>query len=252
MPEAKEERLALAQLAYENAGREITQVFDVMNSNTSLAAGVLAALLAVLGAGELFAQGEEIAQRGETFPRLSAVSLVVLAAAAPLIVRFFIRSMTAYQNLIRFLDIQNRAWSYLTGRLGWEAFDFHVELYWTRWKTPKAMKTIVLSNLKYGFMWIAAVTVLALGWAFWSVDNLWARLAAAGLLVVGLGWEGITLLGYRQRYYQLPDKLDLDRLQELMASGSSLQVSGKSRPGDLLEEASGVFLGKRRLFRRRH
>jgi hypothetical protein len=37
-----------------DAGREITQAFDTLTNNLTLAGGTLAALLAVIGAGELF------------------------------------------------------------------------------------------------------------------------------------------------------------------------------------------------------
>jgi hypothetical protein len=43
-----EERRALAQLMHQDAGREVTQAFEVMNSNMSFAAGLLATLIAVL------------------------------------------------------------------------------------------------------------------------------------------------------------------------------------------------------------
>jgi hypothetical protein len=246
------DRRALAKTAFENAGREISQAFEVMNANTSLAAGALAAILAVLGAGELFGRGASKAGQDGTFPRLSAVSLVVLAATAPLIVRFFVRSMTSYQSLLRFNAIQRAAWSYLTNRVSWQAFDFHVDLYWNQWKSPKPMRTLVLHNLKYGFMWISAVTGLALAWAFWSVDEAGARLFAGGLLLLGLGWEGITLLDYRKRYFQTPDCVERKRLQELMASpplGPRERVE-RLDDWDLLEQSSGMFIGRRRLFRK--
>jgi hypothetical protein len=44
----------LAKMAYENAGREISQSFDIQNSNMALAAGALAAILTVIGTGNLF------------------------------------------------------------------------------------------------------------------------------------------------------------------------------------------------------
>lgn len=247
-------RRELAKLAFENAGREITQVFEVMNSNLALAAGALAALLAVLGAGELFAQSREGTELRESLPSLSAVSLIVLAAAAPLVARFFVRSMTAYQNLLRFLDVQRASWAYLSEQRAWAYFEHHYNVYWVKWRTPKSMAGIAWENLKYGFMWIGVVMLGAIGYAFWSVSGLSARLVAAAILLVGIGWEWITLVGYRRRYYQLPTDDEQERLVVLKREphgGSETPDSVSPMEDDLVEDATGMFLGTRRLFRRR-
>lgn len=255
MREDMRRRREVTTLAFENAGREISQVFDVMNSNLALAAGTLAALLAVLGAGELFAQAKEGTQvRGGSFPRLSAVSLIVLAAAAPLVMRFFVRSMTAYQNLLRFLDIQRTSWAYLSGQRSWSYFEHHYEIFWMKWRTPKSMRRVVWENVKYGFMWIGVVMLGAIGYAFWSVDSISARLVAGSILLLGIGWELITLVGYRKRYYQVPTDDEHARLEDLKCEPSEgAEGEGSVGPAEdaVLEHATGMFLGTRRLLKRR-
>src|ERR1044071_7934045 len=93
-------RQSLAGRLYDDSGREMTQNFATMNSNMSLAAGTLAAVLTVLGAGELF--GGNNAVPSSKVPTLSPVSLIILVIAVPLVYRFFFRSLIAYQNFIRF------------------------------------------------------------------------------------------------------------------------------------------------------
>ena len=72
-----------------------------MNSNVALAAGTLAAILTVLGAGELFASPAP-PPKPSAFPDLSPISLLSFARSFPLVYRFFFRAVIAYQNLLRF------------------------------------------------------------------------------------------------------------------------------------------------------
>ncbi len=143
---------SLARLQFENAGREITQSFDVMNSNMALGAGTLAAILTVLGAGELFGLGD--GQGGRGFPKLSATSLIVLAAAFPLLVRFFIRSMHAYENLERFNRLQRKGWGFLMGQTSWDAYAAFVQVLWVSWCAPMSSWELFWRHMKYGFAWV--------------------------------------------------------------------------------------------------
>lgn len=217
MPETLS-RHQLAQLMYEDAGREITQAFAVLNSNMSLAAGTLAALIAVLGAGELFggkSNGASTALRG--VPRLSSVSLIVLSISLPFLIRFFIRSITAYQNLIRANSLQGESWRFMMGTRTWTAYRLFVKLYWDDWATPESLSKLVWANLKYGFFWIFAIAVGAIAWAFVTSAGLSARLTATGILLIGIGWEFAIMYNFRRHYFSVPSQKDLNRLQELQA-----------------------------------
>jgi hypothetical protein len=212
----------LARLTYENAGREITQAFSVMNANMALVAGTLAALLAALGAGELFASEG----RSNGFPEFSSVSLLVLTLAYPLVVRFFIRSLIAYQNLLRFNSVQKAAWRFLASEISWEAFERHQSLYVHEWKSPKTLSRLIVENLKYGYFWVFAVATLPLAWAFSSADWQCAGIVAAALLLVGLGWEFETMRRSRGRYFRTPDQTQLDNLERLMSPKEALASPG--------------------------
>ncbi len=217
MPETLS-RHDLAQLMYEDSGREITQAFEVLNSNMSLAAGTLAALIAVLGAGELFgskSNGASTVLHG--VPRLSSVSLIVLSSAFPFLIRFFIRSVTAYQNLIRANSVQRESWRFMMGTRTWTAYRLFIKLYWEDWATPEPLSKLMWANLKYGFFWIFAIAISAIAWAFVTSAGLSARLAAVGILLVGVGWESGTMYNFRRQYYNVPSQKDLARLQELQA-----------------------------------
>jgi hypothetical protein len=209
-------RRELAQLMHQDAGREITQAFEVMNSNMSLAAGTLAALIAVLGAGELFrgkSSGVTAVLHG--VPRLSSVSLIVLSISLPFLIRFFIRSVTAYQNLDRANGLQREAWRFLTGTRTWAAYQLYVKIYWEGWASSHKLSSLLWRNLKYGFFWIFAVAVAAISWAFVTSTGVSGRIAAAGILVVGIGWEAGTLINYRRHYFRMPSHEELARLKTL-------------------------------------
>jgi hypothetical protein len=223
-----EEQRKMAVLAYENAGREISQVFDVINSNTGLAAGTLAAVLAVLGAGELFGSSGRRVALGGGLPRLSSVSLIVLAAAAPLLWRFFVRAVTAYQNLLRFIEIQKEAWRFLTGERTWPAFSRYVDLYWVEWRSPKPLHALMWDNLKYGFFGIFLITGGAVLWAFVTSAGRLPRVVAGAILLIGFGWEAVTLEGHRRKDCRAPTDSELQELQQLQAQTTR---SGGDVPG---------------------
>ena len=201
-----------ARLAYENAGREISQSFAVQNANMSLVAGTLAAILTVLGAGELFASERKDLQE---VPRLSTTSLLVLTLATPLLFRFFVRSVIAYQNLIRFNAVQGAAWRYLTGREPEEAFLKHYEIYVENWRSPRSFWNFVGENLKYGYFWVLFAAFATLGWAFYNADWCWGRTISLGLLLVAATWETLTLRSTIRRYFSTPN---IDETCELKAA----------------------------------
>jgi hypothetical protein len=205
------EQREVARLNYENCGREISLAFDTMNSNLSFAAGTLAALISLLGAGVLIGETKPGASAAANtgIPHLSSVSLVILSVALPLIWRFFIRATTGYQNLDRNNLIQKAAWTFLTEERSWAYFDLTVRIYFTRWRSPLTFPRAAWRNLKYGFLWIFAVLLAAIVWGFVSTDSQLARIVAGVVLVIGIGFEACTLRGYVRRYYEVPSEEDM-------------------------------------------
>lgn len=249
-----------AALAYENAGREISQAFGVLNSNLTLAAGTLGALLAVLGAGELFGSEEiRIFVEGASVkslsapvrelhgvPKFSNVALLLLAAAFPLVVRFFIRATTGYQQLERFNLVQRKTWGFLAGMISWHEALGTVDLYVQQWKSPKPLKKLLAGSFKYGFAWVFALALIALGWAFYSAPDDLPRVVAAAFLVLGVGWEALTLR--RSPYFAVPTDAESERLRTAPPHPSTRSPDESSSA--LVEEQRGLFLGRRRLFHR--
>lgn len=246
-------RSEFARMQFENAGREITQTFEIMNSNTALATGTLAALLAVLGAGELFGPTSP----RDSLPRLSSVTLLVLAATLPLLWRFFIRSCTAYENLLRFNDIQREAAKYLNGESNWTAFEVHNNLFWRDWKARRPFRSVLWHNLQYGFMWIFLIAIGVLVWAFVSSEGGTPRIVAAVLLAVAAVWEGPALYFYRRNTVPTPNTGELEELRLARALPIESQSEGlreaetRSVPDGILEQTKGVFVGRRRLVSRK-
>lgn len=183
----------LAKLAYENAGRELSLASQALNSNLTLAAGTLGALLIVVGAGALFSA---TAQLEHGIPRLSPLSLVLVAFAIALIGRFYIRATFAYQQLVRFSLVQKASWAYMAGDLGGDGLELVVRTYIQQWRAPQPWRRSLWGSFKYGFAGVFAIAVAALIWGFaTSPGSSVAALIALLTLIVALTWETLTLSG---------------------------------------------------------
>jgi hypothetical protein len=226
MPENVAKKRAIATLAYENAGREITQAFGTLNSNLTLAAGALGALLTVLGAGELF--GHDIivqiasravknagSARASTLagvPRLSNVSVLLLAAAFPLLGRFFIRATFGYQQLLRFNKVQRCMWDYLNDKVEWTLPSQVMELYVQKWKSPASAGSLFWGSFKYGFVWVFVLALIALMWGLATAPGIVPRVIAGIFAVVSVGGES---LGFRNsKYLQRPAAVECKAIEE--------------------------------------
>jgi hypothetical protein len=211
---SKVNRREAAGLAYQNAGREISQAFDVLNSNLTLAAGTLGVLITVLGAGELFgvngAGASETVQTQAGIPEFSNTSLLLVAAAIPLLLRFYVRATLGYQNLIRFNKIQSAAWDYLSGAGAWDVFIAHMTVYIKHWRSPQDASKIWFGSFKYGFAWVLAVATLAFAWGMWTADACGPRYIAGAFFFAGIAWDVLTLQG--SPYFARPTKTELESL----------------------------------------
>src|SRR5262249_11388632 len=91
----------------------------------------------------------------------------------------------------------------------------HYEIFILRWRSPMGFWRLVYQNLKYGYFWIFIVSVIALGWAFYSSEWKWGRLASLAMLVVAFGWEAITLRSHTRQFFKVPSR---DESAELAAA----------------------------------
>jgi hypothetical protein len=207
-----DERREVVHLLYEDSGREVTQNFATMASSMSLASGIFAALLTAIGVGELFAKSnvnKSTAWGGLGSP--SSVSLVILALAFPLLVRFFIRGLFAYQNLLRFNAVRNTIWDYLAGRVKWYLVAETYDAYVRNWRSTHTFGSLVWQYLKYGFLWLFIVLASALVWGFVLTAGWPGRVAATFILLVGVGTELVLLFRAKPRYfnYKSADSIQL-------------------------------------------
>jgi hypothetical protein len=255
MPSPLEQREA-ATLAFDNAGREITQAFDTMNANLTLAAGTLGVLLTVLGAGQLFGNdvvvqvGNRVsklpARTVETvggIPKLSDVSLLLLAAAFPLIVRFFVRATLGYQQLLRYINVQKSCWRFLSGAASWTHAQSSVDLYVTQWKTPHRLRHLLVGSLTYGFAWVFALSACVVTWGFITAPHLAPKLVAAGFLVLALAWEIVTLS--RHAAFELPTAEELTKIDAEVGP----QSGGAPASASVVEWENGIIISRRRIRR---
>ena len=252
----------LAVTLYTDSGREISQQFDTMGTNVTLAGGTLAAVLALLGGGELFAARSTTSTGGITpatapslgldaVPRLSSVSLVVLCLAFPFLVGFLMRSVTAYQNLLRSLTMQREALRYLRGETAFERLDSYIEIYLVRWRSPESLVSTMWHSMKYTrFPWVVVVAAGAITWAFITCSGLAPRLVAAGILLLGLGWEALSLPGTVSRYWTTPSEDERAELAHYPPRDSEDQAQPVSNTPtahvEVLDMDLGVFIGRRR------
>lgn len=252
-----ENQSELAKATYQDAGREVTQNFSTMYSNITLASGLLTALLAVLGAGELF-KGASATTGTQPppgpkliagIPALSPVSVMVLVLVLPLLFRFMVRSMLAYNNLLRYNKIRAASWKFLKDQAQWQEFCSTCCLYEQKWKSPQTITESIWSNLKYGYMWLFSVFIVAIGWGFATTTGGWKfRLVAGITLGLGTGWEIWALRAARQKYFTLPTCADCKECESSGASSTQETDTGAApnpanRAG-LLERSSGIFVGR--------
>jgi hypothetical protein len=210
MPESA---IELARIAHEDAGRGISQNFDTLHSTLALSGGALAALLALLGAGQLFAN--RITQTGTVLspdlahlPKLSSVSLLVLALAFPLFLRLFMRALLAMVALYRFVRVQAASWAFLSGADTDEKRFLHVydELV-TKWHSTMRFSAVLKRTLTYIFFWIFFVSIGSLIWAFITATGATARIVAVLVILIGICWEIYQLVDSWDGYFTLADKV---------------------------------------------
>lgn len=244
-----------ARAAFDDAGREITQAFDTLTNNLTLAGGTLAALLAVIGAGELFGdQPVVVSINGATthlqtpssptaygLPKLTNTSLLLLAVALPLVARFFIRATFGYQQLLRFNKVRNAQWRFLSGQHTWAHARGHYDVYVIKWRSPDKAAKLFWGSAKYGFVWVFLLYATVLGWAFYTASGTLARGVAAAAILIGVGFEIITLR--RSKFFDTPTAAQL-----------AATVPGPAPPGAVAEIAAPreteLFIGLRRRGRR--
>jgi len=183
----------LAKMAYENAGREITLASQALSVNLTLAAGTLGVALVVAAAGALFSG---TAHLDDGIPRLSSISLVLVALAVLLIGRFYIRATFAYQQLARFNLIQKAAWAFMEGDLASDGLQHVVRTFLQQQHAPQPWRRSMWGTLKYGFGGVFAVAVAALAWGFATAPtSSVAWIIALVAVIVSLTWETLTLSG---------------------------------------------------------
>lgn len=260
------EQREAARAAFDDAGREITQAFDTLSGNLTLAGGTLAALLAVIGAGELFSRPTvDVSVNGGAahvqvpaapmvhgLPKFSNASLLLLAVAIPLVVRFFVRATFGYQQLLRYNEVRDAEWRFLSGQQPWAHARSNYDVYVVKWRSPASRGKLFWGSAKYGFVWVFALYAIVLGWAFYTASGSTASIVAAGVILVGIGFELVTLR--RSKLFDLPTD---QQVAETAPAASPMLEAGPTPP--ISDEATTpgpsyeteLFVGLRRLGRRK-
>lgn len=150
-----------------------TSLYGTHQWAVTLAVGVVAAALG-LGTAYKSVDGE--------------LPLMAILVAAPLLVRFYVRSCIDYAVHCRWKEIRNATDRYFRGRPaagGVKAaarahLDQVVELYYFQWKSPLTLRTVLWHQLRLTYLWPFILLAGAMAWGFWIVG------CAKGPLIVGV------------------------------------------------------------------
>jgi hypothetical protein len=175
---------------YKECGREVTLAYTTLNQMKNWAIVTAAAAISGLAFGT--AAGK--------FPSVPMFTGTVIVYA--FVLRFFIRAIICYINLIRWNTLQkdcielklflNPTTALTTSEReqAEKKLETHIQNYYHRWLSPLTRKSQLIQNLKLGFMLLFTLVLFFLIWGFAALRN--------EPLVRGLGfWAlGITILEF--------------------------------------------------------
>lgn len=169
---------------YHECGREITLAFTTLNQVKNWAMLIAAAAISGLAFGSS-------AQEFPSIPMLMGIVVVYVFT-----LRFFIRAILSYINLLRWNTLQSDCQQLMLipreGRDGQvkskaelaNQLKKDIQDYYYQWLSPCDRKTQLLSNLKLGF---ALLFALPLFFMLWGIATLWEYPLTKGLAFFALG-----------------------------------------------------------------
>ena len=174
---------------YKECGREITLAYTTLNQMKNWAIVVQAAIVA---ATVSFVRSSAVGASANYDSRIWTAIVVGAVFSHLFTVRFFVRAITCYNNLLRWNTLQS---SIVASRLSSpgvvseDKLHENIQNYYHSWRAPISRTQQVSSNLKLGFglLIVVPVTIVAVG-AF----SLWSHALVRGLVVAAIvltGWE---------------------------------------------------------------
>jgi len=191
---------------YEQCGREIDLAFDILNANTNWAFTLISAVFTGI-----------IVTR--VFPDFWSWSLLIFASL--LTVRFFVRTCLAYNNLIRwnkFRNMINELYLFTPSEKREEyrkEILKHISTYDKEWYSPLPKKSLILSNMKYGYWYLFLALGAMIIYCWFSIPK--GSLVAAsiqGARMIGVGILGLIGLLYEIKIFHSPRYFEYKEVEE--------------------------------------
>jgi hypothetical protein len=179
---------------YKECGREVTLAYSTLNQMKNWAMIIAGAVIS----GVSFAQGSL------NYPNESMFIGIIIAFAFTL--RFFVRAILCYINLIRWNSLQSSIVRMKLGSLAPESaatetpgqlIELIQDLYFD-WRSPIGRKGQILANLKLGF---SLLFFLLLFFLIWGAVALWQNHLVQGLCAFILGYTLVELYDFMTNAY---------------------------------------------------
>jgi hypothetical protein len=191
---------------YKECGREVTLAYTTLNQMKNWAIAIVAAFVSAIVALA------KPAQSGQD-PTLSQIAVYTAAVLAYVFnLRFFIRSILCYINLVRWNRLQSEiVKTYLTpGTTATteEEAKKHlreeIDNYYHKWRSPITRRDQLVQNLKLGFALVLALPLFFV--AIWSVE-FWDLQVVRGLLVFTIGATLVEFTDFaRSSFFDTPQR----------------------------------------------
>ncbi len=195
---------------YKECGREVTLAYTTLNQMKNWAMVIVGAFIsAVVSLSKADTAGR---QNGETITTIPVLIVAVIAYVFSL--RFYIRAILCYINLIRWNTLQSSIISYKfvekpsngTQSLDIEALKNklleNIVQYYHNWLSPVDRITQLISNLKLGF---ALVLILPLFFIIICAFQLWSSNLVKGFIVFSIGSTFVEIFDFfRSPFFDTP------------------------------------------------
>ena len=175
------------EIFYRECGREITLAYTTLNQMKNWA--ILTAAAAI--------SGMAFSTAAETYPNLPMFTGTVIVYA--FVLRFFIRAIVCYTNLIRWNKLQSSCLNLKLIQTAVQKQEIKKKLeedirnYYYLWLSPLNRKSQLIQNLKLGFM---LLFTLVLFFLVWGAIALWNEPIVRGLAIWVFGASVLELYDF--------------------------------------------------------
>jgi hypothetical protein len=196
---------------YKECGREVTLAYTTLNQMKNWAIAVQAAIIAAV-----VSFGRSLLSHPDGTVQVPLGFAVVVGAVLAYLftLRFFVRAILCYVNLLRWNTLQSVIVKYKlvprdrgdSAPLDKEQLEncvrSHIQDYYHRWLSPVPRRAQIASNLKLGFGLLLALPALLL---MWGASAQWDNSLVRGLVAFAIGGTFIEVMDFwASRFFDTP------------------------------------------------